>query len=118
MGQSLDLNNLVPDTAQVTIGDQVLNVKPPTLRILFVITKLANKLSDVNGKPEDMDAVQAELKSELDKLIPGLENHEINSAQLLALTGLVNDMSIPESEREAKTADGGTVKPDPKAPTA
>lgn len=118
MATQLDLNNLVPEAAEVTIGNDTLKVLPPTLRALFVINKMAQKVTSVEGDPIEIDNIKVELKAELVKLIPGLENHELNDSQLLALCGLVAEMAAPEKEETDEAKTGGRVTPDPKATEA
>lgn len=107
----LDLNNLIPDSAEVTIGDETLTIKPASLRSLFIINKAAQLLQDTDSTPERMEKTENELRAELIKLVPGLEKHEINGMQLLALSDLVATMSTPKDDK------GGDSKVSPKVPS-
>lgn len=111
---NLDLDALLPDKAEVTIGGDTVLVNPPTLRTLFTIQKMANKLNDPTVQPTEADQLQTELTNELCLLAPGLEKHKLTLSQLLALCALIAEMASPKKADDA----GGTVKPDPKATEA
>lgn len=112
MADILDLNNLIPEAVKIKIDEEELELQPPTLRTLMAINKLSLKASDEETPADMVDQIQNDLKAELVRICPGLDKHELNTNQLLALATKVAEMSQPQKGGE----DSG-VKPDPKATT-
>jgi len=115
MGTTLDLDNLVPEPAELTIGGTKLQLNPPTLRSLFVINKFATELQKGENAIIEPEKLEADLKAELDRLCPGLDKFNLSGSQILAVANLVAEMSVPKKQKQATA--GGTVTADPKTDT-
>lgn len=110
---NLDLNNLIPDAGEITIGEQKLKVEAASLRTLFVVNKAMNTLRDKKLTPEQADEISEELRTELNLVVPGLDQHQLNGAQMMAIAEMIADRSLPKSIAKKD----GKVTPDPKVGT-
>jgi hypothetical protein len=111
----LDLDSLVPQPAQVKIGNQIVDVNPPSVVDMMRLGQLGGQLQNVASLSDaDIEATMDKLKALIIKCIPELADHPLNMAQLLKLTELISELAMPGEATELAKR-GITAAPSKKA---
>lgn len=116
MGEVIDFNALVPESVTIKIGDppREVIIKPPSTVKVLKIGYLGQKLQNgVDLKEEEVIALVEELTAEIKSHVPELQDLTLNTAQLLMLVKIINDMGVPEDAKELEKR--GISPADPKA---
>lgn len=111
MSKEIDLDALMPQAVTIKFNGQNIEVPPPTTAAIFRLASLGQKLASPDkSKDEELEATEAELKALIQKCIPGLDASNLNSAQLLKVVEVLNQMAMPDETKELKergiTSDG------------
>ena len=116
MSDTLDLDALVPQTAKIKFGDKEVEVQPPKTADLLRLGGLGQKITNLSDlKDSEVERLIADLTELVQKIIPELAGHNLNTQQLLALVKLISDMATPPDAKElAKRGITPVGKSDPK----
>lgn len=105
----VDLDALIPEAVVIKIFGSELTINPPKTSDILMLGKLAQRLENLEKLDESqMEKVIKDISRQFTKIIPGLENRELNMAQLLKLIQIVSEMATPPDAKEL--ADRG-IKP-------
>jgi len=106
---SIDLDALMPEPAEITLGGQKILMQPPTVEQVLKISKLSVQFKDIE---ENQDAIPEAITKMTDivvEIIPELKGKALNVPQLIGIINLIVKMSNPQQE-EATTEDGSKVE--------
>lgn len=108
----IDLDSLVPEQGEITIGGKIYTVDPPDVRTIVKLSKVAYKLENIKDEtnPETILKIFDDLIEALDPVIKGLKDDDIkiNIMQAGALIRFVFQMAAPP---EAKALEEMGVTP-------
>ena len=115
MSDVLDLNALMPQPRRIKLGEVEIEIQPPKTQDILKLGTLGQKLQNLEDlTDEQVDELTQKLREAIDRVVPELQGHELNTAQLMALLNLIIEMAMPP-EAEALAAKGITVDTPKKA---
>lgn len=96
----LDLNDLAPKAKTIQFGEQTIELLPPRLSTLIVITQIGRRLQGGEADQEiesidKLDKLEDQLREAIAKVAPGLDVNKLGITQLLALTEQITEMAEP-----------------------
>lgn len=101
--QLLDLDALAPPKTEIKLGDQTIEVNPPTTGDLLRLGSLGKKMETADElDPDGLDNLVNEITAQVVKMIPELANKPLNTRQLLKLVELLGEMGTPPEAKELK----------------
>lgn len=102
----LDLDKLANPVKNIKIDNRVMALSYPSIQEMGKLLTLADKLK--NGKEEDILTAIEELANLFKDLIPELGDYRLNLQQIMALTQVFNEISVPDELKD--TTGSGTKK--------
>lgn len=93
MSQIIDLDQLVPESRYVKIGDREVEIKPPKTVQMFKLGGLGQKMENANKlSPEEMETLVVEMDALIKEIAPELVGIELHASQVFKLIELIGSM--------------------------
>lgn len=110
----VDLNALIPEPITIHFGEEDILLEQPATEVLFKLNYLVQTINEAGGKPEEeLKKYIDDLKAQIFKCIPALAGKTLNTAQILKLVEIINEMAMPPDNDELEKR--GITPDSPKA---
>lgn len=98
----LDLDYIQPEAKHVKLNGKLLEVYPPKLKNIVVISKMARELSDETKTIEEKVQVFESLKQVLAGIMPAFKEDDVDVTleQMIALIEFIFSLATPEDKEE------------------
>jgi hypothetical protein len=105
----LDLDALVPEAAEITIGGEKIMMTPPTVEQILKMTRVTNEFGDIEKHPEKISDFMDKISEIIYEIIPSLKGKELGLRQIMALIDLIMELSMPDKGEKVQE-DGSKVE--------
>lgn len=98
--EELDLDALTQQPGRIKLNGEYLEIMPPTLGELIVLTKLRKKLTESQGDPVAALELFEESRVEIEKIIPELEGKLRDISQIMGVIQFMDALATPKDLEE------------------
>lgn len=99
----IDLDALQPQPVTLTFKGKTLTVNPPKTGDVLRLNTVARKINDLQGLlDEEIENILQNVQAKIAAVIPELKDENLNTAQLLLVIKIINEMALPPDAKELK----------------